>query len=61
MGIVGKILGCIYIILGFLAVIYGGLGIEITEQQRDQLQWFGVGLALGGLGLTLLLSSRDRR
>ena len=61
MGIAVKILGCIYIGLGFLAVISGALGGQLTERQRDQLQLFGIGLALAGLGLTLLLSPRDRR
>ena len=34
MGIVGKILGCIYIILGCLALLSAALGGELTEQQK---------------------------
>ena len=59
-GIAGKILGCVYITLGCLALSFVALGCVLTEQQRDQLQLFGVSLTLFGLGSALLLSSRDR-
>ena len=61
MGIAVTILGCIYIIVGCLALIPVVRGGELTDQQRDQLQLTGISLALVGLGFAILLSSRDRR
>ena len=61
MGIAVKLFGYLYIILGCLTLLSAALVGELTEQQRDQLQLFGIGIALAGLGLAILLSSHDRR
>ena len=61
MGIAVKLFGYLYIILGCLALLSAALVGELTDQQRDQLQLFGIGLALAGLGVAILSSSSDRR